>query len=204
VPFGIGAIGRGVTEGGRMRLLRRYSLLLIVLLVTSYPASAGHFHSCEALNYIAHGTFRQVEGCLEFTPDPSLEVPEPSPFGIVNNGSWKDGMVGTVYAMTTDQITCGADPALQICDWDADYSRNVVGTLVFLNFIECPGYYIRQAGQTTNADYFIRNHEDFPELLVPGNLGKKIKAELLVYTWVTNCIGKNISHLIDYDMLSNQ
>jgi len=113
-------------------------------------------------------------------------------------------MTGTIYAMTIDPGTCGCDYTVQICDWDADYSRNVVGTLVFLNFIECPGYYIRQSGQTMEWDYFIRNHEDFPELFRPENLGKKLKAELFVYTWVTNCIGKNVSELIDYDLLPQQ
>ncbi len=186
-----------------MKVLK-LSLPLVALLLISPYASAGHFHSCEALDYIAHGTFHQVGDCIQFTPDPSLEVPDPPPFGILNQGSWKDGMVGTVYAMTTGEGACGADQAIQICDWDADYSRNVVGTLVFLNFIECPGYYIRQAGGTINADYFIRNHEDFPELCVPENVGKKLKAEVLVHTWVTNCLGKNVSDLIDYDFLSNQ
>jgi hypothetical protein len=179
------------------------SLALIALLLIPAPASAGHFHGCESLNYIAHGTFHRVGDCLQFAPDPSLELPQPPPFGIVNQGSWKDGMVGTVYAMTVDPGACGAEQAIQICDWDADYSRNVVGTLVFLNFIECPGYYIRQAGQTANADYFIRNHDDFPELVVPENVGKRIKAEVLVHTWVTNCLGKNVSDLIDYDFLSS-
>src|SRR5262249_35677428 len=140
----------------------------------------------------------------QFTPDPSLEFPVPVPFGIVNRGSWRDGMTGTVYAMTVEGPACQAEQALQVCDWDADYSRNVPGTLVFLNFIECPGYYIRQAGGTDNADYFIRNHEDFPELFVPENLGKKVRAEILVDTGVTNCIGKNVSVLIDYDLLPGQ
>jgi hypothetical protein len=182
----------------------RLILPLVVLSLIAFPASAWHFHSCDSLNYIAHGTFQQVGDCMQFTPDPSLEIPKPLPFEIVNQGSWKDGMVGTVYAMTTDPLACGAAQALQICDWDADYSRNVVGTLVFLNSIECPGYYIRQAGVTTKEDYFIRNHEDFPELFVPENLEKKIKAEVYVYTWITNCLGKNVSHMIDYDLLPNQ
>lgn len=180
----------------------RVLLPLAVVVLISSPAGAGHFRSCESLNYIAHGTFRQVGACLQFLPDPSLEVPDPAPFEIVNRGSWKDGMVGTVYAETALVGTCSVDQALQICDWDADYSRNVVGTLVVLDFIECPGYYIRVAGQTANADYFIRNHDDFPDLFVPENVGRRIKAEILVHTWVTNCIGKNVSELIDYDLLS--
>lgn len=177
-------------------------LPLAALLLMSTPAGAGHFHSCESLNYIAHGTFRESGDCLQFLPDPSLEVPNPAPFGVLNRGSWKDGMVGTVYAETSPTGACAAQQALQICDWDADYSRNVVGTLLVLNFIECPGYYIRVAGQTANADYFIRNHDDFPELFVPENVGRKIKAEIFVHTWVTNCIGKNVSELIDYDFLA--
>lgn len=181
----------------------RSMLVLATLFLIASPALAWHFHGCESLNYVAHGTFRQVGDCLQFLPDPSLEIPEPEPFGILNRGSWKDGMVGTVYAEALTAAACEAEQAMQICDWDADYSRNVVGTLVFLNFIECPGYYLRAAGQTTNADYFIRNHEDFPELFVPENLGKKVKAELLVRTWITNCLGKNVSEMIDYDLLSN-
>ncbi len=179
----------------------RFLLPVVALLLVSAQASAGHFHGCESLSYIAHVTFRHVGYCLQFLPDASVEVPNPTPFGILNRGSWKDGMAGTVYAETTDQEACSADAAMQICDWDADYSRNVVGTLVLLNFIECPGYYLRVAGQTANADYFIRNHDDFPELFVPANLGRRLKAEILVHTWVTNCIGKNVSELIDYDFL---
>lgn len=181
----------------------RLALALAALLAIPLPVSAGHFHSCDALNYIAHGTFEEVDGCMRFTPDPSLEIPDPAAFEVLNRGSWRAGMVGTVYAMTAEPGACGTDQALQICDWDADYSRNVVGTLLFLNSIECPGYYIRQAGGTTNADYFIRNHEDFPELVVPENVGKRLKAEVLVDTGVTNCIGKIVSTLIDYDFLTN-
>lgn len=169
-----------------------------VLCLVALPAAAGHFHSCESLNYITHGTFHQVGDCMQFVDDTGVT------FEIVNRGSWKDGMVGTIYAEVVDPGSCGFDLTVQICDWDADYSRNVVGTLVFLNFIECPGYYIRQAGQTTQLDYFIRNHEDFPELFVPENIGKKVKAEVLVHTWVTNCIGKNVSELIDYDFVPQQ
>lgn len=183
--------------------IRRLLTVLIVALAAVSPSLAFHFHSCEALTYVAHGKITQVGDCLQFTADPSIEIPDPQPFGIVNNGSWKDGMLGTIYAMTVDGPSCGASQAVQICDWDADYSRNVVGTLVFLNFIECPGYYIRQAGNTDNADYFIRNHDDFPELLVPENLGKKVRAEVVVDTGITNCIGKLVSHLVDYDLLGN-
>ncbi len=186
-----------------MRALKIGTLIALALMMT-VPASAWHFHSCEGLNYIAHGTFRQVGDCLQFTPDPSLEIPEPVPFGITNRGSWRDGMIGTVYAQWSEEPACEAPWQMQICDWDADYSRNVVGELIVLDMIECPGYYIRQAGQTANQDYFIRNHEDFPELFVPENVGRKIKAEVLVDTGVTNCLGKNVSHLVDYDFLTNQ
>jgi hypothetical protein len=171
---------------------------LVILCLASNPAAAWHFHSCESLNYITHGTFHQTDACMQFVDDTGVT------FEIVNKGSWKDGMVGTIYAEIVGPGECGFDYTVQICDWDADYSRNVVGTLVFLNFIECPGYYIRQAGQTTNLDYFIRNHEDFPALFRQENIGKKLKAELLVHTWVTNCIGKNVSELIDYDFLPQQ
>jgi len=162
------------------------------------PAVAGHFHSCESLNYITHGAFHDTGECMEFVDDTGVT------FEIVNRGSWKDGMVGTIYAEVVDPGECGLDYTVQICDWDADYSRNVVGTVVFLNFIECPGYYVRQAGQTTNLDYFIRNCEDFPGLCRPDNIGRKVRTELLVHTWVTNCIGKNVSDLIDYDFLPQQ
>jgi len=170
----------------------------VVLCLASTPAGAWHFHSCESLNYITHGTFHQTDACMQFVDDTGVT------FEIVNRGSWKDGMVGTIYAETTDPGGCGTDYTIQICTWDADFSRNVVGKLVFLNFIECPGYYIRQAGETTNFDYFIRNHEDFPELFVQENLGKRVRTELLVHTWVSNCIGKNVSDMIDYDLLPQQ
>jgi len=167
----------------------------IVLALATLPAAAGHFHSCESLNYITHGTFHELDGCVQFVDDTGVS------FEIANRGSWKDGMSGTIYAEIVAPGSCGQELTAQVCDWDADYSRNVVGTLVFLNFIECPGYYIRQAGQTVNLDYYIRNHDDFPELFVQDNVGRKLKAEVVVNTSVTNCLGKNVSHLVDYDFL---
>jgi hypothetical protein len=187
-----------------MRRVRLLTPLVAAAILAPVSALAFHFHSCETLNYIAHGTFREVGGCMQFTPDPSLQIPDPAPFGVVNSGSWKDGMTGTVYAMSLSEGACGASQSLQVCDWDADYSRNVVGTLVFLNFIECPGYYLRQSGPTESADYYIRNTEDFPELFVPENLGKKVRGEVVVDTGVTICIAKIVSHLVDYDILPNQ
>jgi len=173
---------------------------LFILFLVASPAPAWHFHGCESLDWITHGTFHQNGDCMQFVADDE----NGTTFEIVNKGSWKDGMIGTIYADIVEPGTCGYQYTARICDWDADYSSNVVGTLVFLNFIECPGYYIRKSGQTTEWDYFIRNHEDFPELCTPENVGKKLKAELLVHTWVTNCIGKNVSELIDYDFLPNQ
>lgn len=177
--------------------MRRATILAATVLVAlaGLPAAAGHFHSCDSLNYITHGTFHVIDDCVQFVDDTGVT------FEIANRGSWKDRMSGTIYAEIVTPGSCGQDLTVQICDWDADYSRNVVGTLVFLNFIECPGYYIRQAGQTANVDYFIRNHDDFPELFVPDNVGRKLKAEVLVDTGVTNCIGKNVSDLVDYDLL---
>ena len=184
--------------------LRKTPLAVLVALAAVSTVAAFHFHGCESLNYVAHGTFSASGDCLLFTPEPSLEIPDPEPFGIVDNGSWRAGMTGTVYAQTADGPVCGANQALQICDWDADFSRNVVGTLVIINFIECPGYYIRQGGAGNVTDYFIVNNEDFPELFVPENVGKRIRAEVLVDTGVTNCIGKAVSTLIDYDFAPNQ
>jgi hypothetical protein len=188
-----------------MRTPRFLLLTLLVAAATLAPVPAlAQFHGCKTLNYIAHGIFHDVGGCMQFTPDPTLEIPDPAPFGVVNRGSWRDGMTGTVYAMSLSEGACAADQSLQVCDWDADYSRNIIGTLVFLNFIECPGYYIRQSGPTANADYYIRNTEDFPELFVPENLGKKVRGEVVVDTGVTICIAKIVSHLVDYDVLPNQ
>ena len=172
--------------------------LVVILSLASVPVGAGHFHSCESLNYITHGTFHETDDCMRFVDDTGVT------FEIVNRGSWKDGVVGTIYAQVTEPGECGSDYTIQICDWDADYSRNVVGTLVFKNFIECPGYYIRQAGVTPTFDYFIRNREDFPELFVQENLGKKVRAELLVHTFVSNCIGQYVSDMIDYDFVPQQ
>ena len=52
--------------------------------------------------------------------------------------------------------------------------------------------------------YYIRNNEDFPELFVPENLGKKVRVEVVVDTGVTTCLAKKVSHLVDYDILPNQ
>lgn len=178
----------------------RLIALLFILCLIAFPAASYHFHSCEYLNYITHGTFYKVgDDCWQFIDDLG------DSFEIVNKGSWKDGKTGTIYAMTVDEGNCGLGLPLQICDWDADYSKNVVGTLVFLNFIECPGYYIRTAGETYKQDYYITNCEDFDnDLCKPSNLGRKIKAEVLVDTGVTICLGKKVSTVIDYDFLPQQ
>ena len=170
--------------------MKRIGLLLAV--VAASPAAAD---PC-LLNLVTHGTFRHVATpsgtCVQFVDDlgARYEVLQP-------RGSWKDGMAGTLYGNFQSAGTCSQETPIEICSFDADYSRNVVGTLVFLNFIECPGYAIRG-----NEDYKVLNCEDFgTELCDSANLGRRVKAEVLVDTGVSNCLGLLRSTVVDFELL---
>lgn len=150
------------------------------------------------LDFLSHGTFRVVQepggGCLQFVDDlgVSWEVTNP-------RGSWKDGMTGTIEAEFLSSGTCPApigDP-LRACSFTADFSRNLVGTLVFRQFVECPGYRI----ETQNEDYRIVNCDDFgTELCAAENLGRRLQAQIFVDTGATVCIASTTT-VIDFRFL---
>jgi hypothetical protein len=169
--------------------------LLIAVSLSSPAAGSGR---CE-VNYVTHGTMHEVPGppgpgCLEFVDDTGVR------FEIVNpRGSWKEGMTGTIYAETQTEGACGLGLPVRVCNFDADFSRNVVGALEIRQFVECPGYVI----VTGNLrQYLILNCEDFgPALCDPANVGRRLKAEVFVDTGVSICLGMERSTVIDYDFL---
>lgn len=140
------------------------------------------------------GTFHEVSGapgrCLSFVDvlGNVYEVANPK-------GAYRDGMSGVVWAEWAGDGTCTGDPAIRICLFEADGAKRVNGTLVFRNFIECPGYMIEAGGQ----DYRIYNCEDFgTDLCDPANLGRKIQAELYTEIDISVCIGQVKSFVLDY------
>lgn len=181
----------------------RICAIVSALCLIAVPAGAWKYHGCDYLNFITHGTFYRVytdddEACWLFVDE--LDVG----WEVVNNGSWKDGMTGTIYAQMLDpgEALCDIGDPVKVCTWDADYSRNVSGTLVFRNFIECPGYYIRAGGGDFPREYYIMNCVDFgSELCENGNLGRKIKAQVFVDTGVSICLGAYRSLVIDFDFI---
>lgn len=150
------------------------------------------------IDFLSHGTFRVVQAaggeCLQFVDDlgVSWEVTNP-------RGSWKDGMTGTIEAEFLSSGVCTAaigDP-LRACAFTADFSRNVVGKLVFRQFVECPGYRIA----TRTEDYRIVNCDDFgTELCAPENLGRRLQAQIFVDTGVTICIDSTTT-VVDFRFL---
>jgi len=162
-------------------LLSTLLLCLAVLPVTADPC---------VLNFISHGTFRDDGGCLLFEDDLGnlYEVLNP-------RGVWRDGVTGTLYGHFAEQNVCSAETPVGICTFDADYTKTVTGTLEFRNFVECPGFVIA----TGNADYLIRNCEDFePHLCNSGKLGHRIRARVAVDTGVSICLGMNRSIVLEY------
>jgi len=171
--------------------MKRIRFLLPVLLIclAVVPITAD---PC-VLNFISHGTFHDDAGCLLFEDDLGnlYEVLNP-------RGVWQDGLTGTLYGHFAEENACSTETPVGICTFDADYTRTITGTLIFLNFIECPGFVIR----TGNGDYLIRNCEDFGQHLCNnGNLDRRIQAEVTVDTGVSICLGLNRSIVLDYRFL---
>lgn len=165
----------------------RVALGALLFCLATFPAAA---ERCQ-LNFISHGTFRDSGGCLLFEDDLGsfYEVIHPKP-------AWQDGVAGTVYAEFTTENFCSAETPIQICTFDEDYSRFVVGTLIFRNFVECPGYTI----DTGSTEYLILNCEDFgSDLCKSANLDLRIEAEVLVDTGVSICLGTNRSVVLSYE-----
>lgn len=168
------------------------TLLPVLLLCGVALPGAGLPGNCQ-LNYISHGTFRDSGDCLLFEDDLGnfFEVIDP-------RGVWTDGMKGTVYGHFAAENVCSDETPIGICLFDADYTRTVTGRLEFIEFVECPGFIVA-VGETK---YLIRNCEDFdPHLCNKGFLGRRIRAEVLVDTGVSICLGMNRSTVLSYQFL---
>lgn len=163
------------------------ALLAAALLCAAVAPAAAD--PCE-LNFIAHGTFRDMGACLLFEDDLG------NFFEVVNRaGAWQDGMSGTAYAEFAEENVCGSEQPIEMCFFDADYTRFVFGTLIFRDFVECPGYTIT----TGAAEYLILNCDDFGmDLCRKANLGLRVQAEVFVDTGVSICLGTNRSVVLSY------
>jgi hypothetical protein len=180
-------------ESFTMRAVQVISILF-VLVFASVPAGADR---C-VINYVSHGTFHVIPSpggdCLQFVDDLGVTYEVTNP-----RGSWRDGMTGTVLAEWVTDGICSQDigDPIRICTFTADFSRNIVGTLLFVDFVECPGYRIR----TQNEDYRIVNCEDFgSDLCTASNLGRKIQAQVFVDTGISICIDSTTT-VIDFRFL---
>jgi len=149
-----------------------------------------------SLNLITHGTFHVDGTCLTFVDDVRAEY-EIADFPIYDG---IDGLTGTIYAEFVGDGTCTTSPAVRICNLARDYTRQVKGTLVFVNLVECPGYVVR----TEFADFLIENCDDFgSDLCVPENLGRSLRATVFVDTGVSICLGLERSTLLDYSFFDD-
>jgi hypothetical protein len=169
-------------------------VLLALFLTSGVPLQGA---PCR-IDFVSHGTFHVVStpdgDCLQFVDDlgNAWEVTNP-------RSSWKDGMSGTIQAEFVSERKCSQDigSPLRVCTFTADFSRNVVGTFIFRQFVECPGYRIR----TQTEDYFITNCEDFgEELCTMANVGRRIQAQVLVNTSPSICID-SLTTVVDFRFL---
>ncbi len=140
------------------------------------------------------GTFREISPppnrCLSFVDvlGNRYEVANPK-------GAYRDGLSGVAWAELAGSGSCTGDPAIRICLFEGDRTKRVSGTLEFRQLIECPGYVI--AGST--IDYRIYNCEDFgTDLCAPGNVGRKIQAQVDTEADITICLGQLRSFVLDY------
>ncbi len=165
--------------------MKAFKFLALAGLCCALPLAVNAAGQC-IINFVSHGTFSVVstpEGtCLQFVDDlgTSWEISNP-------RGSWTDGLTGTVIAnsLATRECSQNIGPALQVCRFDADGSRNVVGIFDENQFVTCPGFVIR----TQNAVFRIKNCDEIgPELCDFANVGRRVKAQIFVDTSVTNCI----------------
>jgi hypothetical protein len=166
--------------------------LLAIALLSSVAAPAAA-EPC-SLQLGTRGTFH------ELTPNPARCLAFEDVFGNlyeVSNpkGAYRDGLHGVVWAEFAGDGTCTESRAIRVCVLEADGAKRVSGTLVFRNFIECPGYMIDAAGQ----DHRIYNCGDFgTELCDPANLGRKVQAELHTEAQISVCLGQIKSFVLDY------
>jgi hypothetical protein len=171
----------------------------VIVFLAAFPALGASAVAVQCvIDYAGHGTFHlaSVEGsdCWQFTWDTG------EAFEVLNHKTpWDDGMTGTLYgeAATVGTI-CQVGVPVVACTFDADYSRHVAGQLVFLNFIECPGYMIQNGGTT----YKILNCNDFGVgLCSTENIGKNVQADVVVNTTINNCLGLTLSTVVDYRLV---
>ena len=168
------------------------AFLAVTCLAMVIPA---HADQC-LINFVSHGEFKRISTpdgeCLQFVDDLGTTWDITNP-----RGSWKDGLTGTIQAEFVSGTTCSGHSGLRVCSFTADFSRNVVGTLIFRNFVECPGYRIR----TEIEDYFITNCEDFDgELCSMDNVGRRTQAQIFVNTSPSICID-SLTTVIDFRFL---
>lgn len=168
----------------------RFFAALALASLCAFPAAAD---TCR-LDLGTRGTFHEVSGspnrCLRFVDvlGNAYEVTNPK-------GSWLDGTSGVVFAQLETQNQCTADPPIRICTFEGDYAKHVSGTLILLNFVECPGYVIR----TSSQDYRIDNCEAFgAELCNSANLGKKIQADVFVTAEISICLSLAKTTVLDF------
>lgn len=170
--------------------------IFAVAILIGLGIGAAHADSC-MLQLGTRGTFHELASergrCLTFTDvlGNTYEVVNPK-------GAYRDGLSGVAFAQFETENACTTDPPIRICTFDGDYTRRISGTLVFRNFIECPGYVINASG----LDYRIYNCEDFgQELCDPSNLGRRIKAQVFVEENISICLGQAKSFVLDYGFL---
>jgi hypothetical protein len=192
VARGFAAAGPTLTERRSVMNRRLSVLIMAACLAGVVPTQAD---PC-LINFVSHGEFRRVASpqgeCLQFVDDLGTVWDVTNP-----RGSWTDGMTGTILAELVSGPTCSQQPGLRICTFTADFSRSVVGTLIFRDFVECPGYRIH----TENEDYFITNCEDFgAELCTMNNVGRRTQAQILVNTSPSICID-SLTTVIEFRFL---
>jgi hypothetical protein len=171
---------------------RLRAVILLICLAAAVPAGAD---PC-LINFVSHGKFQRAqtpEGeCLQFVDDLGTIWDVTNP-----RGSWTDGTAGTILAEFVSGPTCSQHSGVRICTFTADFSRNIVGKLIFRDFVECPGFRIR----TETEDYFITNCGDFgTELCSMDNVGRRTQTQVHVNTSPSICID-SLTTVIDFRFL---
>ncbi len=165
--------------------MRAFRILILLGLCFGLAAAAWAAGQC-LINFASHGTFKVVSTadgtCLQFVDLLG------NPWEITNpRGNWTDGLTGTVIGNTLATGSCSQNigPPLEVCQFDADTTRNVVGIFDENQFVQCPGFVIR----TQNATLRIVNCEEIgPELCSFDNVGRRIMARVFVDAGITNCV----------------
>ena|GEM_PF-7042118 len=107
--------------------MKKFSILTLVMII-----SGGLFAACSSPDVMAHGTIQFVNvetGCWEFLADDgtSYELIY-APQNIL-----RDGLTGVLSGTYADLMTfCMVGTPINICNFDADQTQNIVGTLRYL------------------------------------------------------------------------